>query len=154
MKTVRQSKEASGNPFSWQFSGSPRRVKILDFQGLTLGHPAQDIWTIVYASTDPDYRAASLEADLRAYYAVLATYMEAAPAFEEFMQEVEERWVYGMVLFSELFIFSGVLGITFFWWPIPKIGDISPVQRYYLQFSDISISITVHPYRIPISGIE
>ena len=46
------------------------------------------------------------------------------------------------------------LGITFFWWPIPEIGDISPVQRYYLQFSDISISITVHPYGIPISGIE
>ena len=83
-------------------------MKILDFQGLTLGHPAQDIWTIVYASTDPEYRAASLEADLRAYYAVLATYMEAAPAFEEFMQEVEERRVYGMVLFSELSIFRGV----------------------------------------------
>ena len=81
-------------------------MKILDFQGLTLGHPAQDIWTIVYASTDPDYRAASLEADLRAYYAVLATYMEAAPAFEEFMQEVEERRVYGMVLFSEFFCLS------------------------------------------------
>ena len=46
------------------------------------------------------------------------------------------------------------VGITFFWWPIPEIGDISPVQRYYLQFSDISISITVHPYGIPISGIE
>ena len=45
-------------------------------------------------------------------------------------------------------------GITFFWWPIPEIGDISPVQRYYLQLSDISISITVHPYGIPISGIE
>ena len=84
-------------------------MKILDFQGLTLGHPAQDIWTIVYASTDPAYRAASLEADLRAYYAVLATYMEAAPAFEEFMQEVEERRVYGMVLFSKLSIFRGVL---------------------------------------------
>ena len=83
-------------------------MKILDFQGLTLGHPAQDIWTIVYASTDPAYRAASLEADLRAYYAVLATYMEAAPAFEEFMQEVEERRVYGMVLFSEFFIFRCV----------------------------------------------
>jgi len=90
--------------YSLNEDGSPRRVKILDFQGLTLGHPAQDIWTIVYASTDPAYRAASLEADLRAYYAVLATYMEAAPAFEEFMQEVEERRVYGMVLFSS-FVF-------------------------------------------------
>ena len=56
----------------------------------------------MYSSTDPVYRAASLEA-------VFATYMETTPAFEEFMQEVEERWVYGMVLFSELFIFSGVL---------------------------------------------
>ena len=76
-------------------------MKILDFQGLTLGHPAQDIWTIVYASTDPAYRAASLEA-------VFATYMETTPAFEEFMQEVEERRVYGMVLFSEFFIFRCV----------------------------------------------
>ena len=94
-------------------------MKILDFQGLTLGHPAQDIWTIVYASTDPDYRAASLEADLRAYYAVLATYMEAAPAFEEFMQEVEERWVYGMVFFNEL--------IHSFGWFLPYFSIFPPL---------------------------
>ena len=105
-------------------------MKILDFQGLTLGHPAQDIWTIVYASTDPDYRAASLEADLRAYYAVLATYMEAAPAFEEFMQEVEERRVYGMVLFSELSIFRGMSKLSMCCFPPGSFVfvNLSPVQ--------------------------
>ena len=78
-------------------------MKILDFQALTLGHPAVDIWSMVYSATDPEYRAASLEADLRAYFTVLATYMEEAdPDFTEFMKEVEERRVYGLVLFSEL----------------------------------------------------
>ena len=104
MKTVRQIDKVT-EWLSVTFSpGSPRRVKILDFQGLTLGHPAQDIWTIVYAATDPEYRAAHLEADLRAYHAVLATYMEdAAPDFSEFMRELEERRVYGLVLFSKFY---------------------------------------------------
>ena len=85
--------------------GSPKRVKILDFQGLTLGHPALDIWTMVYSATDPEYRAAHLEGDLCAYHTVLATYMEDATDFAEFKQEVEERRVYGMVMFSKFFIF-------------------------------------------------
>ena len=85
------------------FLGSPKRVKILDMQGLTLGHPALDIWTMVYSATDPEYRAAHLEADLRAYFTILTTYMEEAdPDFTEFMREVEERRVYGMVLYSKL----------------------------------------------------
>ena len=80
-------------------------MKILDFQALTLGHPAMDIWSVVYSATDPEYRAAHLEADLRAYFTVLATYMEEAhPDFTEFMQELEERRVYGIVLFSKLCI--------------------------------------------------
>ena len=80
-------------------------MKILDFQALTLGPPAMDIWSVVYSATDPEYRAAHLEADLRAYFTVLATYMEEAHRdFTEFMQELEERRVYGIVLFSKLCI--------------------------------------------------
>ena len=80
-------------------------MKILDFQALTLGHPAMDIWTMVYSATDPEYRAAHLEADLRAYFTVLSSYKEeASPDFTQFMQELEERRVYGMVLFSKLWI--------------------------------------------------
>lgn len=87
--------------YSFNEDGSPKQVKNLDFQALTLGHPAVDIWSMVYSATDPEYRAASLEADLRAYFTVLATYMEEAdPDFTEFMQEVEERRLYGLVLFS------------------------------------------------------
>ena len=73
----------------------------MDMQGLTLGHPALDIWTIVYSATDPEYRATHLETDLQAYYTILTSYMEEAPDFTEFMQEVEERRVYGMVMFSK-----------------------------------------------------
>ena len=79
-------------------------MKILDFQALTLGHPALDIWTIVYSATDPDYRANHLEEDLRAYLTVLATYMEDAADFAEFRQELEERRFYGMVMFSKFLI--------------------------------------------------
>ena len=79
-------------------AGSPKRVKILDFQGLTLGHPAMDIWSIVYSCTDPEYRAASLESDLAAYYAVLAGYLETKVDYTEFRQEVMERRTMGMVM--------------------------------------------------------
>ena len=80
-------------------------MKILDFQSLTLGHPAMDIWSIVYSASDPEYRATHLEGDLRAYFTVLTSYMEeAAPDFTEFMQELEERRVYGIALWSKLWI--------------------------------------------------
>ena len=76
-------------------------MKILDFQGLTLGHPAMDIWTIVYSATDPEYRAAHLDNDLRAYHDVFSTYMDTAVDYAEFRKEVDERRVYGMVMFGK-----------------------------------------------------
>ena len=56
--------------------GNPKRVKILDYQGLTLGHPAYDIWSIVYSATDGKYRSDHLEEDLQAYYAIFSSYMD------------------------------------------------------------------------------
>ena len=85
-------------------SGSPKRVKILDFQGLTLGHPAMDIWTIVYSATDPEYRADHLDNDLQAYHAVFSSYLDSSGStvdYDEFRKEVDERRIYGMVMFSK-----------------------------------------------------
>lgn len=65
---------------------------------MTLGHPAQDIWSIVYSATDADYRANHMEEDLRAYYTILSGYMETNVDYTEFRQELEERRVYGMVM--------------------------------------------------------
>ena len=73
----------------------------MDYQGLTLGHPAMDIWTIVYSATDPEYRAAHLDTDLRAYYEVFSTYMDTPADYAEFRKEVDERRVYGMVMFGK-----------------------------------------------------
>jgi len=80
--------------------GTPKRVKILDYQGLTLGHPSMDIWTIIYSATDAEYRATHLENDLQAYYAVFSTYMDTPAEYAEFRKEVEEGRVYGMVMFG------------------------------------------------------
>jgi hypothetical protein len=86
------------------FTGSPKRVKILDYQGLTLGHPALDIWSIVYAATDADYRGHHLEDDLRAYYTILSGYMDTRVDYTEFRQELEERRVMGMVMYGRFLV--------------------------------------------------
>ena len=90
-------------------AGTPKRVKILDYQGLTLGHPSIDIWTIIYSATDAEYRAAHLEEDLQAYYSVFSTYMDTAVDFAEFRQEVEEGRVYGMVMFGEFWDYFTII---------------------------------------------
>ena len=83
------------------FSGTPKRVKILDYQGLTLGHPALDIWSIIYSATDATYRADHMEEDLLAYFTILSGYMETQVNFTEFRQELEERRVMGMVMYGK-----------------------------------------------------
>ena len=72
----------------------------MDYQGLTLGHPALDIWSIVYSATDGEYRKDHLEEDLQAYYSVLSSYRETRAEYTVFRQEVEERRVFGMVQWS------------------------------------------------------
>ena len=68
---------------------------------MTLGHPSIDIWTLVYSATDAEYRATSLDEDLRAYFEVLSTYMDTPADYAEFKQEVEEGRIYGLVMFSK-----------------------------------------------------
>ena len=86
---------------SWFLTGSPKSVKILDYQTLTPGHPAFDIWAMVYSATDAEYRANHLEEDLKAYYAVLSGYMDEKVDYKLFREEVEERRVKGMTMDGE-----------------------------------------------------
>ena len=65
---------------------------------LTWGHPAVDIWSIVYSATDAEYRKDYLESDLQAYYAVLLSYMDTKPEFSELLQELKERRLFGMII--------------------------------------------------------
>ena len=83
--------------FKCIFTGTPKRVKVLDYQTITLGHPALDIWSMVYSATDAEYRKDHLEADLQAYYAVLSSYMDIKEEYSVFRQELEERRSFGMV---------------------------------------------------------
>ena len=81
-------------------AGTPMRVKILDYQGLTLGHVAMDIWGIVYSCTDGEYRMDFLEEDLKAYYTILSGYMDAKADYREFREELEDRRMFGQVQYS------------------------------------------------------
>ena len=44
-----------------QCAKSTYRVKQLDFQMLTIGHPARDLWYFLQMSTDPGFRSKHLE---------------------------------------------------------------------------------------------
>jgi len=82
--------------------GSPKRVKIIDFQGLTFGHPALDIWSIIYSVTDSEYRKEHMEDDLQAYYNILSGYLETQDReYTEFRQELEERRIVGFVMYGK-----------------------------------------------------
>lgn len=87
-------------------TGSPKRVKILDYQVLQPGHPAFDIWSIVYSATDAEYRANHLEEDLKAYYEVLSGYMDDKVDYKLFREEVEERRVKGLTMDCKLWTSS------------------------------------------------
>ena len=81
-------------------AGTPKRVKILDYQALTFGHPAMYIWSIVYSCTDGEYRKDYLEEDLKAYYNILSGYMDVATDYTEFREEVEDRRVFGQIQYA------------------------------------------------------
>ena len=80
------------------------RVKVLDYQTITLGHPALDIWPMVYSATDAEYRKDHLEADLQAYYAVLTSFMDIKKEYSVFRQELEDRRSFGMVWYGTVLV--------------------------------------------------
>ena len=59
-----------------------------------------DIWGIVYACTDGEYRAEYLEEDLKAYFTILSGYMDAKADYTEFREELEDRRMFGQLQYS------------------------------------------------------
>jgi len=84
--------------FSHNTDGSPKEVKILDFQSIAPGHPATDIWRIIYSTTDLQFRTEDLMTCLQSYFSIFSQYMGSeAGSFEDFHQEVEERRLVGIL---------------------------------------------------------
>ena len=79
--------------YSHNEDGSPKQVKILDFQTLSVGHPASDIWRMVYSATDSNFRKNHFEDCLKSYFSILSGYMAplADVSFDESKREVDER---------------------------------------------------------------
>jgi aminoglycoside/choline kinase family phosphotransferase len=61
--------------YSHNEDGSPKQVEILDFQTLSAGHPASDIWRMVYSATDSNFRKNHFEDCLKSYFSILSGYM-------------------------------------------------------------------------------
>ena len=79
--------------YSHTKDGDPKEVKILDYQTISLGHPATDIWRLVYTATDSNFRKNHLENCLKSYFSILSSYMHplADVSFEAFKEEVDMR---------------------------------------------------------------
>lgn len=88
--------------FSQNSDGSPKQAKILDYQTINPGHPATDIWMLVYGSTDSDFRKNHFQECLESYFSVLSDYMSPLVdvSFQEFQTEVEERRFPGPYLYA------------------------------------------------------
>ena len=66
----------------------------MDFQVLTMGHPARDLWYFLQMGTDPDFRSRHLETVLEEYYSVFSSYLKASGVSVEFsvFREECEKW--------------------------------------------------------------
>ena len=66
----------------------------MDFQALSIGHPARDLWYFLQMGTDPAFRSKHLETVLEEYYAVFSSYLEASGVCVEFntFRKECEKW--------------------------------------------------------------
>ena len=113
-------------------------MKILDYQTLTPGHPAFDIWAMVYSATDAQYRALHLEEDLKAYYEVLSGFMEEQVDFKIFREEVEDRRVKGMTMDGKFLQICRLINMC-----------LSPALTFFLQtfvFYILFTSFSLQPW--------
>ena len=58
-----------------------------------MGHPASDIWRMVYSATDSNFRKTHLDDCLKSYFSILSGYMAHLTdvSYDEFKKKVDER---------------------------------------------------------------
>ncbi len=79
-------------------------AKLIDFQMMSINHPAYDLGYLIYVNTDLAFRKEHLEHCLDVYYATLREYLSPPASditFEQFKQEFEE--------YRNVFIFGGLV---------------------------------------------
>ncbi len=93
----------------WQnnllFSEDNLKACMVDFQMLSIGHPARDIWYFFYICSDSTWRKEHLGQALESYFNTFRIYLDLGGlkmSFEEFNKEVQDRRSYGLFLGSEV----------------------------------------------------
>merc|ERR1712142_9999 len=66
-------------------------VTILDFQLMSIAHPARDIWYLLYGNTDKEFRDKHLREILEEYFKVFSPYLHLEKvniSFDEFLKDI------------------------------------------------------------------
>ena len=95
--------------FSSDNTEDPKQVAtILDYQVMALGHPARDIWYLIYSNTDKEFREKHLQTVLQEYFHGLSKYLQMENiqmSFETFKEEITRLKVPVALLLSTIIQF-------------------------------------------------
>ena len=109
------------------------RVKLLDFQGMVIGHPARDLWYLLQIGTDPEFRSKHLDTVFEKYFAVFSSYIEAVGVkveFDVFRAECE-LWRGPISLLLGNFVLFLSLN------PEPQsLSNLSDFKKFYRNFEE------------------
>ena len=86
-------------------------VTMLDFQLLSLAHPAKDIWYLLYCNTDREFREKHLQSVLQEYFQVLSGYLQKEGvkiSFEDFVKDISPIRAPMALIFSIMVMFVGL----------------------------------------------
>ena len=86
-------------------------VTMLDFQLMSLAHPARDIWYLLYVNTDKEFRDKHLQTVLREYFQVFSGYLQIEGvkiSFDDFLKDISPIRAPIAMIFSILVLFVGL----------------------------------------------
>ena len=79
------------------------QLLFIDFQTLSVGHPAKDFWYYIYCTTDSNWRKSHLEECLDTYFSTFQNYLKQAKidvTYEDFKTEMFKHQAWGLVIGS------------------------------------------------------
>ena len=78
-------------------------VTMLDFQLMTLAHPARDIWYLLYCNTDKEFRDKHLQEILQEYFNIFSSYLQLEKitiSFQDFLKDISYLRAFMALTFS------------------------------------------------------
>merc|ERR1711915_274280 len=87
------------------------KVTLVDFQQLTLCHPARDLWYLLYSNVDREFRTQHLHTVLKEYFQVFSSYLRQGGtliSYEDFLREINWFRAGMALLYSSMMLMIGL----------------------------------------------